>query len=142
MTSATAGLFFYGLGAVALLWSLYARHRERLVAAWPTVTGSIIESHVVTDADTDSRPEITYSYEFGGEKYRSSQITPHGTLSTSGNYAANLVAKYRAGSTATVHVNPDSPGDASLEPALPKLVHLLLNSAVVVFAVAGFAIRS
>jgi Protein of unknown function (DUF3592) len=141
MTSATAGLIFYGLGATALLFSLYARHRERLVAAWPTVTGSIIESRVYTDVD-DSRPEITYDYQFGGKKYRSSQVLPHGMLSTTGSYASNLVAKYPAGSLATVHVNPARPGDSALETAIPTLMYVLLNTAVIVFVAFGFVFRS
>lgn len=142
MNSATAGLFFYGLAALAAASLLYILHRQRCVSAWPAVSGQIVQSEVSADGDGDSYPSVTYRYSFGGKHYRSSSILPHGALATSGSYSASVAAKYPAGSSVKVYVNPSRPSDSALEPNVPPLVLFLHVAVIVMFPLLGAMFRA
>ena len=133
LSTGTAVFIFRGLALLALLWLGYLVARTRSVRSWPTAIGKILESRVETDADSNSFPVVRYSYAVAGRDYIGTRILPHGTLSTTGAYAARKVAQYPVGSTVRVRVNPDSPQDAALEFEVPLLVHFMLAMAIIAF---------
>jgi hypothetical protein len=115
------------MGLVTLLFG-FVMHRQASEARnWPKVTGRIKTSMVDEfrgQLDHDSqrrtlyRPQIAYTYEFNGVAYSGNQVQLGFKMtSSSAGSAARLVAKYPAGKTFTVYVNPQNPSESLLSPS-------------------------
>ena len=116
-------LIIFGLPFLALGWWLHLRARAKgtKAALWPTTQGTVLTSEVGTMPFGSSQvlvPLITYAYEVAGQKLQSGGVRVGG-LPMFNNFskkkAAAIVALYPVGSTPTVHYNPESPADATLE---------------------------
>ena len=137
MSNDTAGVIFQLLGAAALLscaWTLYRQHR---VSHWMFTAGEVLQSSIEHDSDLNSYPNIRYRYTVRGRAYESSKIHPHGRLTTTGSYAAKLVARYPAGQIIRVYYNPERPEDAACKRQLPFPVPLLQLAVGITFIVIG-----
>jgi hypothetical protein len=114
-------LLLIGVGLVAFA----ARNQRRAdeSKAWPTSQGRILESKLVESTSTDSdgmestsyTPTVRYSYEVAGKTYESDRLNRGAAMGLGLGAARNIVGRYPAGATATVHYNPDSPAEAALE---------------------------
>lgn len=135
------------MGLVTLLFG-YVMHKQASEARkWPQVTGRIGTSMVDEfrgQLDNDSRrttlyrPQISYTFEFNGVTYTGSQVQLGFKMtSTSAAAAERLVAKYPAGKTFTVYVNPKNPSESLLSPSAAG-GWLLWAIAAVLFAGAYF----
>jgi hypothetical protein len=113
------------------------------------VDGVIVESTVVDynsgQGDRGSRPAIEYRYTYEGTTYTSSKLCPGEHNSgcygpNTGKVANSVVDRYPAGSTATVHVDPDDPSNAYLlDGDLP--VWYLVVAGLGVLGIVGSAVR-
>jgi len=121
-----------GVTAMALVTLLFGWGMHRHAAAarrWPQVTARIDRSEVdefrgMLDNDSRTattlyRPQIDYTYEYNGVSYAGSQVSLGAKVtSNSAAFAKKLVAKYPAGKTFMVYVNPENPSESVLSPAV------------------------
>ena len=121
-----AGLFI-GLPFVGIAqWSGF-QDENALSDSWPTVEGTIIESEILRRTRTSRRsttvyyaPSVAYRYSVDGREYESQKVAAT-DIEAAYEYAAELVARYPPGGSATVYVNPEDPADALLVSADPLL---------------------
>jgi hypothetical protein len=116
------------MGLVTLLFGFALRRQGSEARKWPTVTGRINDSRVdefLGRLDHDStrttlyRPLINYTYEFNGVTYTGTQVSLGAKVtSNTAGFAKRIVAKYPAGKTFTIHVNPENPAEALLSPTV------------------------
>ena len=107
----------------ALLLNLF-RTRSRLQAArnWNQVEGVITASEVeqpsehLSDDLNDATPIIRYRYRVGGKDLESDKIGVGGAPLTTRVLAGRMAARYPVGARVDVHVDPDDPNSALLEP--------------------------
>ena len=101
------------------------RMRSQMQAAgsWDKIEGVIIASKVdqppthVSDDLNDATPIIRYRYRAGGQDIESDQVRIGGLPLTTRVLAGGLVARYPVGARVDVHVDPNDPKNALLEPA-------------------------
>jgi hypothetical protein len=101
------------------------RMRNRMQAAgnWDKIEGIITVSKVdqppthVSDDLNDATPVIHYRYRAGGQEIEGDQISIGGSPLTTRVLAGGLVARYPLGARVDVHVDPNDPKNALLEPA-------------------------
>lgn len=90
--------------------------RQIRAGAYPTVTGTIVDSRIKSDQEADRSywPAIRFAYVVAGRRYESDHydylIPYHGQL----EYARSVVARFPNGRKVTVHYNPQNPADAVL----------------------------
>lgn len=119
-------LLFLTLGLLicAILWGVKVAEatRARLgeSAAWPIVTGKIIESRVVDRGGLERYcPFVRYGYDLGGTVYHASRIVllpaDPSLCSRSQESAAHLVQTYPVDHAVPVHYDPLEPGRSVLE---------------------------
>jgi len=140
----TKGLALVGILLVLVPFTVLASaatvdHNSSVQHNQPT-EATVVETsidHRTNDGDSEYTPVVTYEYTVDGETYRSSNVYPgqfdrwHGSQAT----AADVVEDYPAGSTATVHYNPEDPSEAYLHnPGWPSGWYVGLGLAVAVFA--------
>lgn len=121
------------------------------VGSWEPVACEITRSLVVTRQleepwgnTTRTREthavDITYVYEYAGQKHESSAITPdpEAYRSMDEAKASAMVERYPAGSQATALVNPDNPSEAALEaaPNTTRYIFLTAGSIVLLYGLA------
>ena len=102
------------------------RMRSQMQAAgnWDKIAGVIIASKVdqppthVSDDLNDATPIIRYRYRAGGQDIESDQVRIGGLPLTTRVLAGGLVARYPVGARVDVHVDPNDPKNALLEPAV------------------------
>ena len=115
IAAATAGL----AGVSYYVWAAVQAHRA---LAWPTVSGRIAASdvRVVPGRWRTYRPSVTYSYEVGNRSYTSRRIFfGQALFSTAAKgFAEKRRDQYQAGGAVRVHVHPDKPELAVLEPGI------------------------
>jgi hypothetical protein len=113
------------------------RMRSQMQAAknWDKVEGVITVSEVdqpsahVSDDLNDATPIVRYNYRAGGQDLESDRIAIGGQPLTTRVLAGKLVARYPVGARIDVHVDPNDPKNALLEPAQnSNLVALLASS--------------
>lgn len=84
-----------------------------------------------TRTETVYRPVVTFTYEFEGEQYRSSNIYPGGGTFqeySSRSAAESDLSAYSEGSTATGYVDPDQPSEGFLiaeETGTPQMIMVI-----------------
>jgi hypothetical protein len=148
-TQIAAGLCLLISGG--LLFNLF-RMRGQMKAAesWNRVEGVIIASEVkqpsahVSDDLNDASPIIRYRYRADGQDLESDRIKIGGQPLTTRVLAGRLVARYPVGARVDVHVDPNDPKNALLEPGQPgnlaALFAFTITFAVVAAILAAHAI--
>lgn len=121
------------------------------------VDAVVIESEVESKTDPDDSgnrtyfPNVTYEYEYDGERYTSHNYNP-GSLERgmSSSDARSVARQYRSDDTVTAHVPPDNPSEAYLRGSVitvikesigsvgTAIVLLILGIATVVSQLLGF----
>ena len=98
------------------------RSRMRAAGNWDKIEGVITVSkvdqpptHVSDDLD-DATPIIHYRYRAGGHEIEGDQIRVGGAPLTTRVLALRMVARYPVGARVDVHVDPNDPKNALLEP--------------------------
>jgi hypothetical protein len=102
-------------------------------AAWPVVTGTIIESRVVDRGGVDRYcPLVRYAYDLGASVFHASRIAllpgDPSTCSRTEEAAAHLVATYPVDRRVPVHYDPIEPGRSVLEVRAPTLLQAFPQS--------------
>jgi Protein of unknown function (DUF3592) len=108
----------------AMLFNLF-RTRSQMQAAgeWDKVEGVITVSMVdqpaahVSDDLNDATPIIRYRYRTGGQDFEGDRIAVGGQPMMTRVLAGKLIARYPVGARVDVHVDPNDPKNALLEPA-------------------------
>jgi hypothetical protein len=89
---------------------------------WTRVEGIVTASEVdeppshLSDDLNDATPVIRYRYSMGGKDLESDKISIGGAPLTTRVLAGRMVARYPVGARVDVHVDPDDPKSALLEP--------------------------
>ncbi len=133
IAAAVCTLIFAGL-----LFNMF-RMRSRMQAAgnWDAVEGVITVSKVdqppshVSDDLNDATPIIHYRYRVGGQDIEGDQIRVGGTPLTTRVLALRAVARYPLGARVDVHVDPNDPKNALLEPSNQGNLAALIAFAIV-----------
>jgi hypothetical protein len=107
-----------------MLFNLF-RTRSQMQAAgeWDKVEGVITVSMVdqpaahVSDDLNDATPIIRYRYRTGGQDFEGDRIAVGGQPMMTRVLAGKLIARYPVGARVDVHVDPNDPKNALLEPA-------------------------
>jgi hypothetical protein len=111
------GVFFV-LGG-ALTYACFIRPWMGITQArhWPAVSCRVISSRVQAHSgkSTTYSADILYAYTVEGGEYHSNRYDFLGGSSGGYGSAANIVAQYPAGATASCYVNPHDPTDAVLD---------------------------
>lgn len=93
--------------------------KARASTDWPSVTGVITHSEVITRRDNDGTTyaaDVAYSYKVGRRTYRSGTVSFGGDFSSSmSSYAYGITNRYPVNRQVTVFYDPSSPGTAVLE---------------------------
>jgi hypothetical protein len=104
--------------------------RSQMQAAenWEKVEGVITDSRVdqppahVSDDQDDATPIVRYRYRVGGQDLEGDQIMIGGQPMMTRVLAGRLVARYPVGAHVDVHVDPNDPKNALLEPGQQRNV--------------------
>ena len=115
------------------------RMRSQMQAAtnWDTVEGVITVSKVeqpsehVSDDLNDASPIVRYRYRLGGQDLEGDRIAIGGQPMMTRVLAGKLVGRYPAGARVDVHIDPNDPKSALLEPAQQANLTALLAFTVV-----------
>lgn len=105
------GVVFLGLA----LWQIL---RERIALRWTVVSGTITVSTVRRFYFRNGyayEPSIEYEYHYNGKAFRSTRWSFGNFCSGGQSHAELITARYHAGSTVNVMVNPKDPAQAVLE---------------------------
>jgi hypothetical protein len=130
-----------------LLFNMF-RMRSRMQAAgnWDKIEGVIIASKVdqppthVSDDLNDATPIIRYRYRAGGQEIESDQVRIGGLPLTTRVLAGGLVARYPVGARVDVHVDPNDPNNALLEPTNHGNLAALIAFAIVFGLIAAILV--
>jgi hypothetical protein len=117
LTFRLLGLFFMAFPVLVAFMFLRDINLARSSATWPTVSGVVTNSKVVTysrKGKTRHRFDIAYEFVVSGQSYSGSRVR-FGGVGTSKATAEDLVKRYPAGSSVTVHYFPDDPAECTLE---------------------------
>jgi Protein of unknown function (DUF3592) len=138
-----------GAGVCLLLFggSLFnlLRMRSQMQAAshWDKIEGVITVSkvdqppaHVSDDLD-DATPIIRYRYRVGGQDIESDQVRIGGVPLMTRVLAGGLVARYPVGAHVDVHIDPNDPKNALLEPTQQSNLGALIAFTVVFGVIAA-----
>jgi hypothetical protein len=134
------------IGTVAFIYGLYCLFRMFAFRKWESTEGKILSSSKSTRRENFQKfedAEITYEYEVNGKTYRSSVIKASGDMSgdakkKEASDVDKLIAKYPAGSTATVYYNPSIPKMACLEQGGGEAMFICLVFGPIAVAVGYF----
>ena len=109
----TAGTLFFDYLCVT---GIHAQYQSQF---YPTVTGSITKSKVVTTRDSDGehrRAEVEYEFWVDGQQFSGDQL--RFGVNFNNDAARQTVAKYRAGSEHTIYYKTDDPNVSALTQGL------------------------
>lgn len=108
--------------SVAFVWLVYEIGMQQYsIRCYMPTTAKVLNSSIKTKnklpaitrwgAGTSTRhyPEIEYSYVINDHEYTSTNITAISVYETTDEWAAEIVCKYRLGSTVTAYYNPHFP---------------------------------
>jgi Protein of unknown function (DUF3592) len=114
-------------GLVVALFALALQRQASLARKWPVVPGTIktsgLEQFVAAASEPGERRQlmfqskVLFAYRFNNIDYVSQQASLGGKVSsTSSALVRGFAKKYPDGASVQVHVNPDNPSEAVLEP--------------------------
>ena len=123
------------------------KHKAKVAAAWPSVSGQAVATEIVVD-DSSSlgndgttwyKPVVNYAYTVEGVPYQGTRIRFGNRNYASQKKAEAALAPYRIGSAVAVKYNPDDPHDAVLETGKPNAIYFMLALFGIPFIVIGLA---
>ena len=120
-TQIAAGVTLLMFGGI-LFNVLRMRSQMQAASRWDRIEGVITVSRVdqppthVSDDLNDATPVIRYRYRVGGQELESDQVRIGGVALTTRVLAGGLVARYPVGARVDVHIDPNDPKNALLEP--------------------------
>jgi hypothetical protein len=125
--------------ALMVRWALRAERRAKSEPTWPTVTGLVLRSEVVSGKTV--RPKIVYSYSFNGREYVGKVIQSN-MVHYSGAKAPQLLCeKFPVGSRPTVYVDNSDPKRAVLIPGGDRtFLYFVLALAAFFLLTSGFMV--
>ncbi len=137
-------LALIGLGLFLVIQGTRSRRKAGESLQWPSVSGVIVETQVREARNTDDDgnidvsyyPRVDYTYEVGGQTYRSHLIA-FGAIKPVKNAAQvqKGLERYPMGGPVTVYYNPEKPSEAVLERA-PAHTQALLVIGVICLVLA------
>jgi hypothetical protein len=113
------------------------RSRMQAAKAWGKVEGVVTVSKVeqrsahVSDDLNDASPIVRYRYRAGDQDLESDQIAVGGQPMMTRVLAGKLVSRYPVGARVDVHVDPNDPKNALLEPAQQRNLTALVALTIV-----------
>lgn len=114
-----AGMLLFGVGCVLLAGIAALGAKAKAAVDWPTVEGRTTAAEVQERGGPQYSARVRYQYEVGGQRFEGDKRTLATTEWLTDRAAIEaVVAKYQAGSPATVYYHPRDPRDAVLEPRL------------------------
>lgn len=130
------GLLFLGVAG------FLAYDQQQAIESSVEVEGTVVESDVRVDRDTDSGdtyyPEVEYRYTYEGETYTNGNVFPGtGSKSTGRDRAEEIAEEYSEGDRVTVYVRQDEPERAYLIEQRSILFLLLFGGAGAITTLAG-----
>jgi hypothetical protein len=84
---------------------------------WPSVRGRMLRAEVKVGCGRGGNqyyPDVLYSYQFKGERYEGRDVALDTDNCGWASNARDVVARYPAGETVTVYVNPNRPSRSAL----------------------------
>jgi hypothetical protein len=132
--------FFLG-GIAAIFFGIRNRKKATESLNWPETKGTVTESAVKKDYDTDAEgfttttyvPEINYQYEVNNVTFTNQRISFGGTTSySSQKKAEQALSQYPLNATVPVFYNPDNPDDSVLVKGTKGTMLLIILGAVFV----------
>jgi hypothetical protein len=120
-TQIAAGVTLLMFGGL-LFNVLRMRSQMQAASRWDRIEGVITVSRVdqppthISDDLNDATPVIRYRYRVGGQELESDQVRIGGVALTTRVLAGGLVARYPVGARVDVHIDPNDPKNALLEP--------------------------
>jgi hypothetical protein len=119
-------LLFGGVGVFLLYKAYKTRKQADASQGWPATQGQVTEAHVSrssrTDSDGDTQysysPNVSYTYQVGGNTYHGDKITFGFQQSFSSEAKAQTaLQRFPVGGNVTVYYNSANPDEAVLERA-------------------------
>jgi len=135
-TQIAAGVCLLMFGG--LLFNLFRmRSQMQAARAWDKVEGVITVSKVdqpaahVSDDLNDATPIIRYRYRAGGQDLEGGRVAIGGEPLMTRVLAGKLTARYPVGAHVDIHIDPNDPNNAVVEPGQPGNISALIAFTVV-----------
>ena len=116
-----AGVILAVVGLGFILSAIVSNQRMKAAESWPTIPGTVLDTdiqvHVSRNSGMTTRtyePIIHYQYTLMGKPYDSKKVS-FGSLHMKDDQAQEILNRYPAGSTVTVHYDPGKPEKSVLE---------------------------
>ncbi len=107
------------IGIVLLCCGIKVQLQRHRSAAWPSVTGVVINSEKKNDTTTDGgicyRPQVVYAYEVAAKKYVGDRISFLDSGTGQGFKVDSILARYPKGQSVTVFYDPKDAAVCVLE---------------------------
>lgn len=131
-------------GVVLLGFALAHLWRARQSQSWPAVEATVSSVGVANEIGegVSFRPEVRFTYSFGGQVYESTRVRVGWSMSATQHWAAGVVARYPKGSRVRAAVDPRDPEFCVLERGVHRFlwVSLAFSSAFVAVGLYALAI--
>ncbi len=138
------GLLFMAVGIGVTIWAAVTLRRASASTDWPTTEGKVIssevESHKGGEGGTTYGAEVLYEYSVSRTTHSGNKVSFGDYSSSNPGHAREIVNKYPADETVTVHYNPERPEVAVLEPGGSSIIYLPLGFGLVCCVVGFFAV--
>ncbi|MBR0830488.1 DUF3592 domain-containing protein [Bradyrhizobium manausense] len=144
---------FAAFGSVIALFALAVRRQASIAQRWPVVPGTIKVSemeayHEASDPDSSRRgvemfgKRVSYTYSYQNVSYTNEAArVAANTPQASNKMLEKLMARYQDGARVEVHVNPDNPAEATLDPGGGgRIAYVLWGIAAIFAALALFVV--
>lgn len=137
---------FGAFGIVIALFALAVQRQASLATRWPVVPGTIKvsemeEYHEASEPDSTVRgaemfgKRVSYTYRYQDVSYTNEAArVAANTPQASNKMLKKLLARYQDGVRVDVHVNPDNPAEASLDPRGGGRIAYVLWGVAAIFA--------
>ncbi len=102
-------------GLIVSAWGWRVMQQSQRKKQWPTVEGVVTRSESTSELD-DLLPHIEFRYTVNGQQLEKVFEFPEGT-NPMPEFNQAYIKKYPSGKKVQVFYNPESPTDATLEPA-------------------------
>ncbi len=138
------GLVFLAIGVGLVISTRRTVKRSRASLSWPTVSGRVRASDVLTRFDEQTRYDrasVLYQYVVGGTTYSSDTVSL-GAAEVGGNVqqARETVSRHPVGSQVRVYYDPDDPEAAVLVPGTAAFSGMTLAISIFFAATGGFQV--